>query len=71
MAEYTAQSVKISDIKIIGSKNKIEDIKPLAESIRKVGDISSLTRSGLYSVGRSETDQGLFRNWGLREFQLM
>jgi hypothetical protein len=47
MAEYTAQSVKISDIKIIGSKNKIEDIEPLAESIRKVGDISSLTRSGL------------------------
>ena len=37
MSEYTAQSVKISDIKIIGNKNKIEDIEPLAESIKKIG----------------------------------
>jgi hypothetical protein len=48
MSEYTAQSVKISDIKIIGNKSKIEDIEPLADSIKKNwADISNLTRSGL------------------------
>jgi ParB-like chromosome segregation protein Spo0J len=37
MTEFTAKSVKISDIKIIDTKNKMMDIDSLADSIKKYG----------------------------------